>query len=203
MADALTADPTPAPRPGAIVLARHGEPAISRKVLLSPRGYADFWGRYELQGLVPGQVPPSSLVEFAAQADVCISSTRLRSVESAQALAVPRPFEPDPIFIEAPLPKPPFPGFIRLSPKIWGFIARFCWWFFNNHGGQETRRQAEARADQAAGVIEDLAASGQDVVVLAHGFFNFMIGRSLKARGWKMVEGEGYKYWSTRRYERM
>ena len=48
----------------------------------------------------------------------------------------------------------------------------------------------------------DAAPHGEDVVVLAHGFFNYMIGRSLKKLGWKLVESEGYKYWSMRRFER-
>ena len=204
MADALTAASaaTPSKRPGAIVLARHGEPAISRKVLLSARGYSEFWGRYEMQGLLPGQAPPAPLAAFAAQAGALIASTRQRSVESAEALAGGRAFARDPIFIEAPLPPPNWPGFVRLSPKIWGFIARFWWWFFNHHQGQETRRQAEARADQAAALIESMAASGDDVVVLAHGFFNFMIGRALKRRGWRLVDSQGWKYWSSRRFER-
>jgi hypothetical protein len=89
-----------------------------------------------------------------------------------------------------------------MSPKIWGFIARVWWWFFNHHEGQETRREAEQRAEQAAEMIVDLAASGQDVVVLAHGFFNFMVGRALRRRGWRLTANQGWKYWSARRYER-
>ena len=106
------------------------------------------------------------------------------------------------ILIEAPLPPPHWPSWLRISPKLWGFFARFWWWFFNHHEGQETRRQAEVRADKAAAMLEELAASGQDVVVTAHGFFNFMIGRALKARGWRMASSQGYKYWSIRRFER-
>ena len=40
-------------------------------------------------------------------------------------------------------------------------------------------------------------------MVLAHGFFNFMIGRALRRRGWRLVSSQGYKYWSTRRFERL
>ena len=39
-------------------------------------------------------------------------------------------------------------------------------------------------------------------MVLAHGFFNLLIGRALRKRGWRMTLREGYKYWSTRRFER-
>jgi hypothetical protein len=76
-------DAAPRPRPGAIVLARHGEPALSRKVRLNAREYAEFWARYEVMGLLPGQSPPRVLQEFVDRCGTLVSSTRLRSIESA------------------------------------------------------------------------------------------------------------------------
>lgn len=189
-------------RPGTIILARHGEPALSRKVRLSAAEYRDFWAKYEVGGLLPGQTPPPMLVGFVERCGVLVASTRLRAIESAQVVAKGRAFTQEPLLIEAPLPPPNWPSWVRLSPKLWGFFSRFFWWFFNHHHGQENRAQAEARADVAAGKLIDLAASGQDVVVLAHGFFNVLIGRALLKRGWRMTLREGYKYWSTRRFER-
>ena len=204
MASALT---TAASKPatlghGAIVLARHGEPALSRKVRLSAAEYREFWARYEIMGLLPGQTPPDALRNFVVECGSLLSSTRLRAIESAQTLAGERPFEQHDLLIEAPLPPPNLPKWIKLSPKVWGFIARFWWWFFDHHEGQETRRQAEQRAEDAARMLTEMAEKGQDVVVLAHGFFNFMIGRALRRRGWRLAWSEGYKYWSMRRFER-
>ena len=189
-------------RAGSITLARHGEPALSRQVKLSSREYREFWARYEVGGLLPGQTPPAALVDFVERCDVLISSTRLRAVESTQVVAPGRAFTREEVLIEAPLPPPRWPSWIRLSPKIWGFMARFHWWFFNHHQGEENRGQAEARADQAAAKLEAIADSGQNVVVLAHGFFNVLIGRALIKRGWRRTLREGHKYWSTRRFER-
>jgi hypothetical protein len=206
MASALTAmepDAAAAPRPGAIILARHGEPVLSRKVKLSAQQYRDFWARYEVLGILPGQTPPAALKEIVAKAGTLLSSTRLRSIESASALAGGRQVVQHAELIEAPLPPPAWPAWVRFSPKIWGFLARFWWWFFNHHEGQETRRAAEARAVEAADLLIEYAVKGEDVVVLAHGFFNYMIGRALKRRGWKLTASEGYKYWSTRRFERL
>ena len=205
MASALTAEVPAAStdgRGGAIVLARHGEPALSRKVRLNAREYRDFWAQYEVLGLLPGQSPPAALAAFVERCGVLVSSTRLRSIESAEKLALGREFAREAVLIEAPLPPPNLPSWIRLSPSMWGFLARFWWWFFNHHEGEETRGQAEARAAQAAVMLERLAASGEDVVVLAHGFFNFMIGRALKRRGWRLVHSQGWKYWSMRRFVR-
>jgi hypothetical protein len=76
----MTADATPAPtdpRPapartaagtaGSIVLARHGEPALSRKIRLTARQYLDWWARYEAGGLLPGQSPPKHIADAAAK----------------------------------------------------------------------------------------------------------------------------------------
>ena len=203
MADSTFAAPPSAPaRPGVITLARHGEPALSRKVRLNAPEYGEWWGRYEEGGLKAGQTPPSALVELARGADTIIASTRRRSIETAQAVVGERAFATDPTFIEAPLPPPPWPLWLRMSPKRLGFFARFWWWFFDNHGGQETRKEAEARAGQAADLLIEIAGGGQDVLVLAHGFFNWMVADALKQRGWAKIVDEGHAYWSIKRFRR-
>jgi len=204
MVSVLTAEADrPAPRRhGAIILARHGEPALSRKVRLTAAEYRAFWANYEIGGILPGQTPPDRLQRFVAECGTLVSSTRLRAIESARTMVGSRVFEHHEVLIEAPLPPPNFPSWLKLSPRIWGFMARFWWWYFNHHEGEETRAEAEARADRAAALLISLAADGENVVVLAHGFFNHLIGRSLKKLGWKLTESEGYKYWSMRRFER-
>jgi broad specificity phosphatase PhoE len=189
-------------RPGAVILARHGEPALSRRCRLSAEQYREWWADYEVGGLAQGQEPPELLRQAAEQAGFIIASTRPRSVETAKAICFGRAFAEDPLFVEAPLPPPHWPRWLKLSPRLWGFTARFWWWMFNHHDNQESRAEAKARADQAAKVLVDLAATGQDVLVVAHGFFNTMIGVSLQRRGWKCVADGGYRYWAARRFER-
>ncbi|WP_347342309.1 histidine phosphatase family protein [Brevundimonas albigilva] len=184
------------------MLIRHGEPALSRKCLITARQYGDWWAQYEVGGLRAGQTPPAALVAAAEGAGAIYVSTRQRAQETAAAVAAGRETMTDALFIEAPLPPPPIPDWIRLSPKWWGVVSRFWWHAFNHHGGQETRRQAEARAEQAAQVLIARAAGGKDVLVFAHGYFNHMVGRRLNADGWRLVQNQGFKYWSQRRYER-
>jgi broad specificity phosphatase PhoE len=187
---------------GGIVLARHGEPALSRKIRLSASQYRDWWALYEAGGIAQGQSPPGHLKSAAERAAVIYSSTRLRSIETAMALACGRDFTRDALFIEAPLPPPRWPDFIRLSPRLWGVISRIWWWFFGHHEDQETRAEAEARAAEAARRLDEMARRSGDVLVVAHGFFNTMIGLELKRLGWRCVKGRGYKYWSTRYFEK-
>jgi len=187
---------------GSITITRHGEPALSRKVMLTPAQYGEFWARYEVGGLTLGQVTPPHLVEESAASTVIYVSTRRRALESARILIGSRKIIEDVRLIEAPLPPPPFPGWLKMSPKLWGFFARFWWWWFNHHAGQETRKQATVRAREMATIFSDKADAGEHVLVVAHGFFNAMLGLELLRMGWTRVWGRGYKYWSTRRFER-
>jgi len=193
---------TPAMGSGAIILTRHGEPALSRKCVLSSDQYRDWWARYEVGGLLAGQTPPPELLASAASAGIIYASTRPRAQETAAAIATGREIISDVLFIEAPLPPPRFPAWFKLPPKYWGAVARFWWHAFDHHEGQESRVQAEARADQVASLLIDRAADGQDVLVLAHGYFNHMVGLRLKAQGWSLVANQGFRYWSQRRYEK-
>ena len=195
------AEAAPAPsRPGAIVLARHGEPAMSRRIRLTAEGYRRWWAAYEEGGILPDQVPPEGLLDLARGADVVFASTRKRAVETADAVVQGKPFLRDPVFIEAPLPPPSLPRFIKLKPATWGFLARTVWWFFNHNEGEETRREASLRAAKAADRLIEAAKDGSSVLLLAHGFFNLMVGRELKRRGWRKTGGQGHKYWNTRRF---
>jgi broad specificity phosphatase PhoE len=206
MAEPLAADAAVAPpndgRSGAVILARHGEPDLSRKILLNAEGYRRWWNTYETRGLLAGQTPPDDLKSVAGKAGTIIASTRPRAMETALAVCGDKGFARDPMFIEAPLPPPPFPAWWRMSPRVWGFISRFWWWFFNHHGEEESRAEAEARAAQAAALVADLASGGQTVLIVAHGFFNTMIGEALKRQGWRCTDDQGFHYWRARRFER-
>jgi broad specificity phosphatase PhoE len=183
------------------VLARHGEPALSRRIRLNAAGYRRWWAAYEEGGILAGQTPPAELLDLARHADIIFASTRRRAVETAEAVVGGKTFVRDPMFVEAPLPPPPLPGFLKLGPKAWGVIARFTWWF-GYHGGQETRAEAQGRARAASERLVAAALNGADVLLLAHGFFNLMVGLELKRLGWRRMQDRGFHYWATRRFER-
>ena len=136
-------------KPGAIVLARHGEPALSRRVKLDAAGYRDWWARYEEGGLLEGQTPPELLKLAARDAHVILTSTRQRSIETARAVAGDKSVIQDAQFVEAPLPPPNLPLWLKFSPRTWGVIT-------GSGGGSqpsrrpETKAEAKARARRAA-----------------------------------------------------
>ena len=155
---------------------------------------------YKVGGPVKKPMPtPADLAAAKAQNEMIKKATV--SKKDAAAIAAGREIMSDALFIEAPLPPPHFPAWFKLPPKYWGAVARFWWHVFNHHEGQESRAEAEARSEAAARALIARAQSGQDVLVLAHGYFNHMVGRRLRADGWSLVHNQGFKYWSQRRYE--
>ena len=188
-------------RPGSITLARHGEPALSRRVKLDAAGYRRWWAAYEDGGILEGQVPPDGLLELARDAEVVFASTRRRAVETAEAVVAGRHFVRDVLFVEAPLPPPALPPLVRFGPRTWGVLARASWWL-GGHGAGESRAAARARAREAADRLVRAAETEGRVLLLAHGFFNHMVGGELRKRGWRLVENRGFKYWAVRRFAR-
>ncbi len=186
---------------GRIITVRHGRPALSRSVFISAQGYGDWWRQYDEGGLRPGQTPPGKLKALARQATTILSSTMPRAIETAEMIKGPHhKLIIDALFIEAPLPPPPLPEWLKLSPRWWGVISR-TWWFYGyTPDGMETRSQAWIRVDQIIDRLSEHARHG-DVVLCAHGYLNWMISRRIKQRGWKMQGWRlGNKYWSRRVY---
>jgi broad specificity phosphatase PhoE len=183
---------------GSIVLARHGRPHGDRTVRIDWRGYIEWWAEYDRAGLAEGEEPPAELLEEGRRADVIYASTLQRAISTAEAVAAGRPVLFDPVFVEAPLPPPPIWG--RRSPRVWGVWARTAWWL-GRSGGQESRTEAELRAEAAAATLTARALRGENVLMLGHGWFNRMIRPVLRGQGWRCVEDGGDAYWSFRRYE--
>jgi broad specificity phosphatase PhoE len=185
--------------PGWIVIVRHGEPDLDRKVRITWREYREWWKRYDLAGLKGGQTPPPKLCALVAGADVVYASTLPRAGETAAAIAPGKEILRDPVFVEAALPPPTLWG--KRKPRRWGVYARIAWWL-GAHQEMESRKEAEQRAEAAAATLAAQALRGNNVVVAAHGWFNRMMRPVLLSWGWKCVHDGGDSYWSWRKYVR-
>ncbi|NWG72223.1 MAG: histidine phosphatase family protein [Parvularculaceae bacterium] len=188
---------------GRIITARHGRPNLSRDLKISSREYGAWWSQYDAAGLHPDEAPPPELVEIAARAKTVISSSLQRAVETARHVTKgERAVPADSIFVEAPLPPPPVPDFLKLRPGQWGVVSRALWILGYAPEGVETNRAAWERVDAIAGKLAEFSKSG-DVLLCAHGWLNWMIDRRLRKSGWRRTgRDRGNDYWSWRVYER-
>jgi broad specificity phosphatase PhoE len=187
---------------GRIITARHGRPNLARDLKVSSREYGDWWARYDEAGLHPDEAPPPELVKIAAAAKTVISSSLPRARETAhQVTGGARDVPADSIFVEAPLPPPPAPAFVKLRPGQWGVVSRAFWVLGYAPEGVESNREAWARVDAVAEKLAEFARSG-DVLLCAHGWLNWMIDKKLRKSGWRRTGRDlGNDYWSWRVYQ--
>ena len=197
---------TPAPdvqaaraKRGPLIISRHGRPKLNRNEgpRLTWQEYVDWWAAYEAGGLAEDQQPPEKLISMVADAQLVLTSERLRAQQTA-AMAAPHmtaiPFD---LFNEAPLPPPRWR--VKFLPRTWNFFARSAW-MLGHSLGDETSKEAWVRAGHAADALHEHARHGK-VYLAAHGWFNRMLRKELRKKGWRCTHDGGNAYWSYRMYE--
>lgn len=187
-----------------IILIRHGQPDIALRPRTGHRGFSDYIDAYEAAGLDPSSLPPRELADLAKELTEIFTSDRPRAHQSAGALAPHASLIADPLFAEAELPSPRIPLLKMRVPK-WAVMARILW-HAGYHPEIETYAKARARARQAADILVGrLRAAGSGaapaVALVAHGYFNAMIGRQLRRRGFVRTGSHRVRYWNAVIYE--
>jgi broad specificity phosphatase PhoE len=183
-----------------IVLVRHGRPHIALAPHTTHRGFGDYITDYEAAGLDPQSLPPQELADLARELTAIFASDRSRSHQSAAALAPHVTATRDELFAEAPLASPPIP-LLRLNVPSWAVISRLLW-HLGFAPGIEGWFAARRRAERAADILVARARETGPVALVAHGYFNWMIGRVLKKRGFMRRGSHRARYWNTVIYER-
>jgi broad specificity phosphatase PhoE len=182
-----------------IVIARHGRPALDRHIWINSEEYVTWWAAYDAGGLATDQRVPNGLIEALKACKLLVSSTLLRAQETAAQAAPDSDIQLEERFVEAPLPPPHLPDFIKFRPRFWGVVARATW-YFGYSRDQETRQQAEVRADAGADWLIEQTRQYGSVGLVAHGWFNRMLRICLEAKGWTCVYDGRDSHWSHRMY---
>ena len=182
-----------------IILIRHGRPAIETNPRTSHRGFRSYIDAYEAAGLDPQSAPPEELQDLVKELDSVFTSGRPRSQDSARALAPQAELIADPLFVEAPLASPRIP-LLRMKVPKWAVMARILW-HAGYHPEIENYRRAKHRAAQAADILMARAREEGVAVLVAHGYFNAMIGRELRRRGLEQSGSHRARFWNAVTYE--
>jgi broad specificity phosphatase PhoE len=181
-------------------LIRHGRPALDVAPRTSHHGFRQYIDAYEEAGLDPKDAPPEELQDLLAELDAVFTSGRPRAHDSARALAPHAELVVDPLFVEAPLASPRIP-LLRMKVPKWAVVARVLW-----HVGYypeiENYRRAKHRAVHAADILVGRAKQDGSAALVAHGYFNFLIGRELRRRGFKKSGSHRAKFWNAVIYEK-
>jgi broad specificity phosphatase PhoE len=182
-----------------IVLIRHGQPHIALRPRTSHRGFAAYITDYEAAGLDPASLPPDALRDLVRELDTVFTSDRPCSHQSARALAPHAQLIADPVFAEAPLAAPPIPG-LNMQVAKWAVLSRILW-HVGFHPQIENARTAGARAVRATDMLVARARETGVAVLVAHGYFNWMIGRELRKRGFVRTGSHQARYWNAVTYQ--
>jgi broad specificity phosphatase PhoE len=182
-----------------IILIRHGQPAIALRPRTSHREFHDYIDAYDAAGLDPASLPPREIADLVRELRHVLTSGKPRAHESARLLAPHAELIVDPLFVEAPLASPRIP-FLRMTVAKWAVVSRLLWHAGYNRGIENYPRALD-RAIQAADVLTARVMAGSAVALVAHGYFNAMIGRQLRKRGWSRTGSHQVRYWNAVIYD--
>jgi len=183
-----------------IILIRHGRPAIETAPRKNHHGFRSYIDEYEQAGLDPASAPPEELQDLVKELAAVFTSGRARAHESAKVLAPKAELIADPLFAEAPLASPRIP-LLRMKVPKWAVVARLLW-HAGYRPGIEGYTKARTRASEAADILMARAREDGQVALVAHGYFNAMIGRVLRRRGFQRTGAHRVRYWNAVIYER-
>ena len=183
-----------------IILIRHGRPAIATAPRTSHREFRSYIDEYEDAGLDPASVPPEELQDLIGELRAVFTSGRKRAEESAKALAPDAELIVDPLFVEAPLASPPIP-ILKMRVAKWAVVSRLMW-YAGFSPKIENYRRSKRRAAAAAEILIKRAQKDGGTALVAHGYFNYLIGIELRRRGFKQAGSHKARYWNDVTYER-
>jgi broad specificity phosphatase PhoE len=174
---------------------------MGRSRWIGHAAFARFIDDYQAAGLDGENQPPTELIDLVKGTKRVFASELERSTQSARAILPKAEIVSTPLFTEAPLASPPVPG-IRLKAPVWAVISRVAW-----HGGFkpgiESYAQSKLRARKAVDVLIAEAEREGTAVLVAHGYFNAILGRILRLKGWRRSLGSHRaRFWNTVIYER-
>jgi broad specificity phosphatase PhoE len=187
-------------RPLRVILVRHGRPAIPLRLRTCHRGFRRYIDDYQDAGLDPKSAPPEELMDLVKGLNAVFTSGSPRAQDSARTLLPEAEIIADPLFGEAPLAAPRIP-LVKMKVPVWAVMARIMW-HAGYHPEIEDYRRAKVRATSAADILLERAESNDGVAVLvAHGYFNAMIGRVLRKRGFRRSGTHRVRFWNAVIYE--
>jgi len=183
-----------------IILVRHGKPAIATNPRTGHHGFRRYIDDYQDAGLDPKSAPPEELLDLVKGLNTAFTSFSPRAQDSARTLLPEAEITADPLFAEAPLAAPRIP-LLKMKVPVWAVMARIMW-HAGYHPEIENYRRAKARAVAAADILIQRAQSNEgNAVLVAHGYFNAMIGRVLKRRGYRRLGSHRVRFWNAVIYE--
>lgn len=186
-----------------ISLIRHGKSKWNDNRWVNYQGFKNWISQYDRHGIFEENKPyPFTTLKKAEAAAIILSSDLKRSIDSATVLKPDFSGPSLQIFREIEFPSvPELVKRLKLHPSSWAVILRVSW--FGGYSKEcESYKEANQRAGKAAELLIEYAEQYNSVVLVGHGFFNFLIAKWLKKKGWKGPKNSSFKHWESTTYSR-
>ncbi|ENQ3104840.1 hypothetical protein SAMN04488168_10286 [Bacillus sp. 491mf] len=163
---------------------RHGSSSVQKKAI-TMQEFQVWQQRYEHEGIVGEIEIPLETIEVVESSKFIVSSDQKIAVQSGAMLTSSVMFIQNALFREAAVPSSlPVPNWIKCKPEVWLFLGR-AFWTVGYSKDVESYIEVQRRAKQAADMLVGYANVYQRISLIGHSYFNTMIGKELRTRGWR------------------
>ena len=177
-----------------IILIRHAKVDIDNSKKVDAKALQKWIELYDHAPILKESLPTKETITLAQDADVVLTSTLRRAIDSAKVLGV-EVSEENSLFNEALIPNMSVP-YLKFRPKTWLVILRLL--LFVGLGKKDTSLKAsKTQAKNAAIHLETLTNEHETVVLVGHGGMNWLIGKVLIQSGWIQEGKSGHGNWGT------
>ena len=175
-----------------IILIRHAKVDIDHSEKVDSDFLKDWVASYDTANIVDDSLPTQETRDAVNHADVLVTSSLRRAIDSAKVLGVDI-YESNAVFNEALIAEVNIP-FLKLKPKSWLALLRVLSLF--RVGKKDTSLKAsKLQAQKAMERLLELSDEHESVVLVGHGGMNWFIRKALMKEGWSLEPNASSKNW--------
>jgi len=175
-----------------ITLIRHAKVDIGNSEKINAHALQKWVEAYDVAPIHTESLPSQETIALAQSADIVLTSTLSRAINSAKVLGV-KVYEQSNLFNEAAIPKINIP-FLKLKPKTWLIVLRGLL-LFGLGKKDASLKVSKMQANEAAKRLITFSRKHDHVVLVGHGGMNWLLGKELLKEGWAL-EGKGsHEHW--------
>lgn len=166
-----------------ISLITHG-PVNIPSYFMNAKAFRLWLEQYKQAELVSSSTFPTKTADIVRQAKRVVTSDAACTVQSAAALLSSLSFAQNNQFREISIPEQlPTVPWLKLKPSAWILLSRALW-LAGYSDQEESYKQAEQRAQLTAELLIGYALCDDKIALIGHAFFNSMIAKELRKKGW-------------------
>jgi broad specificity phosphatase PhoE len=175
-----------------IILIRHAKVDIDHSEKINADSLKIWVELYDTANIVTDSLPAQETINVAKSADVLVTSSLRRTIDSAKVLGVDI-YESNAVFNEALISEVNIP-FLKLKPKSWLALLRVL--FLLGLGKKDASLKAsKLQAKKAIERLLELSDGHESVVLVGHGGMNWFIRKALMKEGWSLDPKVSSKNW--------